>query len=117
MKKNRKGSLIKPYIDEKRAVFISLDLEHGGPRCGITQISCVLFTIHSIKDEDEGGDGESILGEFDSYVKLPSNAIWEPMCMDDATGLSPSDERILNAPPIEEVWSRLCSFLFQHINK
>ena len=35
-KKERKGSLVHPLIIKNKVVFVSLDLEHGGYRCGIT---------------------------------------------------------------------------------
>ena len=44
-KKQRKCSLVYEYIIKNKAVFISLDLEHGGENYGITQLSAQLFAL------------------------------------------------------------------------
>ena len=44
-KKERKGSLVKVIIENEEAVCIYLDLEHGGDKCGVTQLSAVLFRL------------------------------------------------------------------------
>ena len=111
--KIRKGSLLQPLIDSNKAVFISLDLEHGGDKCGITQLSAQLFRYTGLLERDVGND--IIVEEtFDSYVKPPRNAYWNKMCM-ETTGLGPNDERIMNARPINDVWIDFCSYLDRHI--
>ena len=55
-KKNRKGSLVKKIVESNQAVCISLDLEHGGDKCGVTQLSAVLFRL--------GGFEKMIKGEI-----------------------------------------------------
>ena len=103
-KKSRKGSLVTSLINEKRLVGISLDLEHGGDKCGITQLSAVLFRLGGVEDVDIPCD--SIIEEvFNEYVKPPKDAIWNSKTQ-DVTGLYASHPSILNADPIETVWKR-----------
>ena len=91
-------------INENRLVGISLDLEHGGDKCGITQLSAVLFRLGGVEDVDIPGD--SIIEEvFNEYVKPPKDAIWNSKTQ-DVTGLYASHPSILNADPIETVWKR-----------
>ena len=49
-RKARRGSLVKEIIDKSNAVGISLDLEHGGDKCGVTQLSAVLFRLGGVED-------------------------------------------------------------------
>ena len=103
-KKSRKGSLVTSLINENRLVGISLDLEHGGDKCGITQLSAVLFRLGGVEDVDIPCD--SIIEEvFNEYVKPPKDAIWNSKTQ-DVTGLYASHPSILNADPIETVWKR-----------
>ena len=103
-KKSRKGSLVTSLINEKRLVGISLDLEHGGDKCGITQLSAVLFRLGGVEDVDIPCD--SITEEvFNEYVKPPKDAIWNSKTQ-EVTGLHASHPSILNADPIETVWKR-----------
>ena len=44
-KKKRKKSLIHERVSEQSIVFVSLDKETGGPKCGIVQLSAILFSI------------------------------------------------------------------------
>ena len=54
-------------------MFISLDLEHGGDICGITQLSDQLFRHTWLSPTDMGKD--TIVEEiFDTNVKPPTNA-------------------------------------------
>jgi hypothetical protein len=41
-KKNATHSIAHKYYEEERIVFVSLDLETGGDRCGILQLSAEL---------------------------------------------------------------------------
>lgn len=86
-------SIAHKYFEQNRVVFISLDLETGGPKCGICQLSATFF--------DQNGNG---LGEdFDQYVRPPDDAIWQKDAV-NLHGLSASDDRIQNASPIDVVW-------------
>jgi len=49
-KKARRGSLVKDIIEKSNAICISLDLEHGGDKCGVTQLSAVLFSLGGLED-------------------------------------------------------------------
>ena len=86
---------LKKYIDEKCIVFVSLDIEHGGDKCGICQISAD-FTTH---------DGTSAGQPFNEYVRPPQSAIWSQASI-DVHGLHKNDPRIKEADPIEAVWAR-----------
>ena len=51
-KKKRKGSLVKRIIENEEYVCISLELEHGGDECGVTQLSAVLFMLGGFETSD-----------------------------------------------------------------
>ena len=79
-------------IVEKKLTVISLDMETGGPECGIVQISAIGAKM----------DGQKI-GQFDSYIKPPPCATW----LDSAISvhkLGPNHPKIIAAKPIEVVW-------------
>ena len=90
-----KYSIAHQFYNNNKIVFISLDLETGGENCGICQLSAVF------KDKD----GKDICKPFDSYVKPPDNADWNPKTK-DVHGLHKLDPRIINADPIEMVWPK-----------
>jgi hypothetical protein len=81
-------------LNNGAAIYISLDLETGGPDCGIIQLSAVVSTLK----------GE-VIGEFNSYVRPRPNAKWNQAAM-DVTGLGPSNPSITSASGIEEVWPK-----------
>ena len=112
-RKARKGSLAKDAIEKKSAVFISFDLEHGGPKCGITQLSAVLFYLGGIDDTTMKHD-IVMRSCFNEYVKPPSDAEWNPKCR-ETTGLHPAHPSIVAADPIDMVWNRFIEFLNNHV--
>ena len=105
--------MLQPLIDSNKEVFISLDLEHGGDKCGITKLSAQLFRYAGLLEKDVGGD-TTVEEIFYSYVKSPPNAYWNKMCI-KTTGFGPNDERIMNACPVNDVWNDFCSYLDRHI--
>ena len=78
-RKNRKGSLIKNLVNKNKAVFISLDLEHRGNKCGVTQLSAVLFKMCGFEAFDIEKD-LVITEVFNDYVRPHMSAIWNPRC-------------------------------------
>ena len=89
----------------KRIVYIHIDVEHGGPDCGMVQISVIFM------DADF-----NIIGEFDEFIRPPDTAVWD----EHATrvhGYHRSHESIVSAKSIVEVWAQFkslgCIFLFQ----
>ena len=100
-KKDRKGSLVKKIVESNQAVCISLDLEHGGDKCGVTQLSAVIFRLGGFEISDQGRD--LVMREvFNEYVRPAANAIWNPRCR-ETTGLHAEHPSILNADPIHIV--------------
>ena len=64
-KTKRMVSIAHDDIKSKRIVYIHIDVEDGGPMCGLLQISFVVLDA----DYKE-------LGRFNEFVKPPVNAIW-----------------------------------------
>lgn len=112
-KKERQGSLIKRIVERKEAIFISLDLEHGGDKCGVTQLSAVLFQLGGFDTSDSEKD-VVISEEFNEYVRPNVDAMWNPKCI-ETTGLHADHPSIKNADPINIIWNRFVSFLNKHI--
>lgn len=88
-------------LNKSNCVFLSLDLEHGGEKCGIVQLSVVAFD-----------QSYTVLGEFDTYVKPDCDASdWS-----DHSVINPLDERIQNAPKLEEAWPLFVNFVEGHLD-
>ena len=115
------------YIASNRAVFISMDLEHGGQDCGITQLSAQLFRfvnnttdrrkrlVTSIKEKKSYFEHHEIIEEiFNKYVKPPSTAKWDQHCINTTT-LNKHHPKIQSADNIEIVWQQFIEFLHRHI--
>ena len=112
-RKARRGSLVKEIIEKSNAVCISLDLEHGGDKCGVTQLSAVLFRLRGVEDSALSKD-VMIREVFNEYVQPPLSAKWNPICR-EKTGLHPHHPKILQADPFEAVWSRFKNYLSKYI--
>jgi len=80
-------------IVDKRVVYIHIDIEHGGPKCGMVSISVVFM------DADF-----NIIGEFDEFIRPPDTAEWD----DNATRVHGyhKNHASISAKPIVEVWAR-----------
>ena len=50
---------------------------------------------------------------FDSYVKPPISAKWNPIYV-TTNGLGPSDPKMMNELPINDVWTKFYSYLDRH---
>ena len=101
-KKERKGSLVKGIIENEEAFCISLDLEHGEDKCGLTQLYAVLFRLGVFETSDIQKD--LVMREvINEYFRPSNNAAWNPRCR-EATGLHAEHPFILNADPIHVVW-------------
>jgi hypothetical protein len=92
-------------IVDKRIVYIHIDIEHGGPKCGMVSISVVFM------DADL-----NIIGEFDEFIRPPDTAEWD----DNATrvhGYHKNHASIVSAKPIVEVWARFKSSVESYSTK
>ena len=97
-KKSRKGSLIAPRVLNGSAIFISLDLEHGGYECGITQLSAQLFRLGGMGIMDIAKD--VVVEEvFNEYVRPPLKARWNEHCI-STSGLTATHPSIMSADEI-----------------
>lgn len=48
---------------------MSLDIEHDSLKRGITEfLSCALFPLHILHENNVGGTEHLFLGDFDSYI-------------------------------------------------
>ena len=61
--KNNVHSIMHDDWEAKSVIIFNIDVEHGGRKCGIMQLSCMA---------DDPFSGKP-LGEFDKYVKPPAN--------------------------------------------
>lgn len=92
------------FLVQKKVVYFSLDVETGGPECGILQISIVAASA----------DG-AILDTYNEYVKPPDSAIWDPKAQ-EVSGLHKKHPSIRSAKPIEEVWPSFKAFIENQLN-
>jgi hypothetical protein len=116
-KKNAAHSIAHKYFEEDRIVFISLDLETGGDRCGILQLSAEICSPDGTRLGGELLPGEVLPdgkrdGIFDSYIKPPASAIWNNFAT-EIHGLHKDHPVILEAEPIGIVWPKFVS----HVEK
>jgi DNA polymerase III epsilon subunit-like protein len=91
------GSIIHDLQIQNKTIWVSFDIEAGGPRCGIIQLSAVFY--------DHNG---AVLGEYDSYCKPPQNAIFLPQACAYHGITSRNDTRLIGAPPVANVWIDFC---------
>ena len=90
------------YSDQIKAgnvIFIHLDLETGGERVGIIQLSAIAH---------DSGTNQQVGATFNEYVQPSARAKaddWNPYAM-EITGLGPNDSRIKSAAPMETVWPK-----------
>ena len=99
-KVNKQYSIAHEHLQAGQCVFFSIDLEHGGDRAGILQLSVETFNEK----------GERLTDTFDEYVKPPAGAPI-PATQTALTGLSLTDPRIQNADTIQQVWPRFVSYI------
>ena len=104
-------------MKKNKAVFISLDLEHGGPECDITQLSAQLFRLNGNYFNTKNHPLEATITSeiFNEYIKPPSTAFWSQQCI-DITTLHKNHTNILSALPIDQVWTKFITFLDKYIN-
>ena len=92
-------------IINRKVVYVHVDVEDGGPMCGLLQISAVIL------DADLNQ-----IGQFNEFVKPPDNAIWNEVGANESHGYHKDHPSIVNAMPINLVWPRFCQFVERHIN-
>ena len=125
-------SICHHLMKQNKLVFISLDLETGGDRCGIIQLSAELLRIKLKREENLTSKdslssvvrGEGVYHEqdnpggtlFNEYVNPGEDAEWDS----DAVGeqshkLKATDPRIVGARKIGEVWQSFQAFISSNI--
>ena len=95
-----KTSIIHNKLQEGRVIWISFDLETGGPSCGIIQLSAVFYDSKHQQ-----------LGQYDSYCKPPRTAKFLPQACECHGIDSHNHEKLRNAPAVEKAWIDFCSEL------
>ena len=76
-----------------KVALVSFDVETGGEKCGVCQISAVAFDL----------EGNSLCNDYDAFVKPPASAVWCQQAM-SVHGLYAGHDNIKNAAPIAVVW-------------
>ena len=94
------GSIIHDHQVNRKTIWVSFDIETGGPRCGIIQLSAVFY------DQDV-----VLLGQFDQYVKPPQFAVFLPQACECHGINHRDDQRLKGAPQIEVVWNYFCEYV------
>ena len=103
-KTKRMVSIAHDDIKSKRIVYIHIDVEDGGPMCGLLQISFVVLDA----DYKE-------LGRFNEFVKPPINAIWNEQACKETHNYHKEHPKIVNAQPIEVVWPKMVAEVERHL--
>jgi hypothetical protein len=103
--KPRTKSMAHEDILAKRIVYIHVNAEDGGPQCGLLRLSAI------IQDS-----GFNTLGEFDKFVRPPDGAVWEVQASTESHGYKPTDDFIVNAQPIVEVWHLFVEEVERHLD-
>ena len=87
--------------EECNAVCISLDLELGGNKFRVTQLSAVLFHVEGIEDSALFQD-VMIREVFRKFFRPPSNAEWNLICQEN-TGLHAQHPKLFQTVPDVDV--------------
>ena len=94
----KKGtSILNDSLLEKKVIWISFDIETGGPRCGIIQLSAVFMDQNGV-----------VIGNFDSYCKPSAGAVFLQQACECHGIFSRKDDRLTMAPSISTVWNEFC---------
>ena len=125
-------SILHHHIKQEKVVFVSLDLESGGERCGIVQLSAEILrpeldraagkvtkdVLASVKRDGTLYHPETNpdAGVFNKYLNPGEDAEWEPSTT-EITGLSPGDERITSVQDIDEVCSLFLKWIEHNIKE
>jgi hypothetical protein len=94
-----------PDLMEGNVIFFDVDIEQGGPECGIIQLSCVASDQDGVK-----------LAEFDECVKPSDGAVRNEAPEGMCHGLSPYDPRVVGADPITLVWPQFVLWVEGFLN-
>jgi hypothetical protein len=92
-------------INSGRIVYIHVDVEDGGPECGLLQLSAV------ITDKNHCS-----LGEFNSFIRPPADAVWNEKACQESHGYTKDDPRISSADSIVDVWPRFVEYVEKHLD-
>ena len=104
----------------KKAVFISFDIEIGGEYAGIIQLSTELSRIYierptkkTVFNKDEVHEVYREPNTFNRYINPGRGVHFEEQCL-AVHGIHPSDPRITQADKISVVWRDFCHWLETH---
>ena len=95
------------HIVDKKIVYLSFDLEHGGADCGIVQLSGELVRMDLVGTRPRSDTAQNIQrlsATFNAYVNPGDGAIWDEEAS-RVNGLTRSDPRIRQASDIDAVWA------------
>ena len=93
-------SLFHEILEEKRVDFVTLDLETGGPKYGILQLSAQVLDM----------SGNQIGKFFNQYVKPKSDAVFFDETV-KVHGLHNNDPRLKEANEMNVIWSQFVAFV------
>ena len=85
----------------KRIVHFSIDVEHGGPKCGLLSISGYAWDSYT----------DTILGQFHEFIKPGPTAIWNLIGCQQSHKLHRDHPDIVNAATLETVWDAFVDWL------
>mmetsp|Transcript_28371 Transcript_28371/g.67599 ORF Transcript_28371/g.67599 Transcript_28371/m.67599 type:complete len:1231 (+) Transcript_28371:374-4066(+) len=100
----RSVSIADEAFKNEKIVFAHVDVEDGGPFCGLLQLSAV-FMGHDFK----------VLGWFDRFIKPRDNAIWNEEGCRLSHGYTKDTPEIVNANNIEVVWKEFADEVEKHV--
>ena len=103
-KKARRVSYAHDDIINKKIVYVHVDVEDGGPYCGLLQISVVVVNADF-----------KVIDDFDRYIKPDENAVWNEEACRLSHGYTKDTPEIKNANSILEVWPEFVEFVEKHI--
>jgi hypothetical protein len=107
-------SIADHLMNNKEFCMLSFDIEHGGEYCGIVQLSAE-FCRMKLQEKKKSTTKDSLddwsrhTDTFNAYVNPGDRAIWGD-AMTAVHGLRRTDTRIINAPPLREVWNNFVAW-------
>jgi len=88
---------------------LCFDIENGGGKCGIIQISCECFQILN-------GEGKQ-KGTFDEYVNPGPNAVWNEAVFSASHQLHRHGPRFVSAKGLHEVQERFSTSIKSNLGR
>ena len=108
----RGRSIAYHYIQQKKAVFLSLDLEHGGDHVGLLQLSIEAFRM--VPHPTDATSYTEVVREestFNQHINPGPDALWNGAIGANSHGYHQNHPSITGAQDLDTVWGQFITYV------